>query len=59
MTAAWGRSVDNSSGSWIIPALVDGVDNTDGLSTGRADISPNTDPVIHRFPRSMKERMKK
>ncbi len=56
---AWGRVVENSVRLWIVPALVDGVDNPAGLSTGPSAGSRYDVPVIHRFPRSMKERMKK
>lgn len=56
---AWGRVVENSVRLWIVRAPVDGVDNTGGLSTGPAVAVPMAVPVIHRFPRSMKERMKK
>lgn len=56
---AWGRAVENSVELWISRALVDGVDNSAALSTSRAGSASNGAPVIHRFPRSMKERMKK
>ncbi len=59
MNGSWGRIVDGAAFPWTIPARVDGVDNSARLSTGRARF-PGTDaPVIPRFPRLMKERMKK
>jgi hypothetical protein len=59
MIRAWGRIVDGPDFPWISPALVDGVDNSAGLSTGRVASAEKAGPVIHRFPRLMKERMKK
>jgi len=53
----WGLTVDDGALSWKTLQPVDTVNNFTDFSTGLPARNATGAPVIHRVPRSMKERM--
>lgn len=54
--AAWGWIVDGARRSWKTSAAVDGVHNSEALSTGRPSVFTRESRIIHRVPHSMGKR---
>ena len=54
---SWGLTVNDSRNSWKTFRPVDSVDNSAEFFTSCGPENRAAVPVIHRVPRSMKERM--